>query len=431
MSYSDLYFRQKSRPSIIMIVIALVSILSFLTLFLANSHLPSRATKAALLRNQITNLAPNQVTLFWQTDQKETGWIMYGQDINNLNQIAEDERDVSTNKQSYFYHYVTLKDLKEDKSYYYKIVSNERVYLDLNGQAFSFKTPKNASFRSTWTPAYGMIIDPNGLPTEKAFVVFNFQGKFPLLAMTRAKGEFMIPLNFLVDQNNFNIIVPEKKETVNVEIIKNDGKKTTITAFLDQTNPFSQTLITGKDMNITVQDNVLGTTVDNSQNQTVINNSVNNTNVNIIFPKENAVIPAQKPLFKGTAFPGKMVYISINSKPEFDYRTQADNDGSWKVTPDNPLAAGNYILTLNTVDAQEKKITLIRNFIIGKSGEQVLGEATGASQLTPTLAPTTTLVPTTPPTVTQTPPQTGMNSNILLILSTAFMVVGAGVLLVF
>ena len=66
--------------------------------------------------------------------------------------------------------------------------------------------------------------------------------------------------------------------------------------------------------------------------------------------------------------------------------------------PDTPMSAGTYIASVTSKDERGGKVTVQRNFTIAKSGEQVLGVATGE----PTLVPTATIVPTVVPTSSQT-----------------------------
>ena len=63
-----------------------------------------------------------------------------------------------------------------------------------------------------------------------------------------------------------------------------------------------------------------------------------------------------------------------------------------------PMSAGYYIASVTSKDERGGKVTVQRNFTIAKSGEQVLGVATGE----PTLVPTATIVPTVVPTSSQT-----------------------------
>ena len=76
--------------------------------------------------------------------------------------------------------------------------------------------------------------------------------------------------------------------------------------------------------------------------------------------------------------------------------------------PDTPMGAGTYIASVTSKDERGGKITVQRNFTIAKSGEQVLGVATGEPTLVPTVVVTPTLSPTT--TLTSTPQVTPSSS---------------------
>ncbi|HLL60298.1 MAG TPA: hypothetical protein VK338_01145, partial [Candidatus Nitrosocosmicus sp.] len=159
-------------------------------------------------------------------------------------------------------------------------------------------------------------------------------------------------------------------------------------------------------------------------------------------------------LYKGVGIPGSKVFISLLPNT-YDLQTVTDKDGIWKASSNTPLNPGTYTMKVNTTDEQNKPVSLNRTFTIEKSGEAVLGEATGSATLTPTktiapkitsspqATPTTAVVATETPqptypvttsvTITPAPtlPETGINYMAFSMLSVALIIIGAGMILIF
>ena len=74
----------------------------------------------------------------------------------------------------------------------------------------------------------------------------------------------------------------------------------------------------------------------------------------VSYPVENAIIPASRPLINGGGIPGNDVFVFINSKPQFAFRTTIDKNGKWRVLPDTPMGAGTYIASVTSKDEREE-----------------------------------------------------------------------------
>jgi len=141
--------------------------------------------------------------------------------------------------------------------------------------------------------------------------------------------------------------------------------------------------------------------------------------------------------------------VTVNSQPQID-RITVNDDGIWTWRPPKPLPPGTHQISIQGYDEQGNLVTVTRKFIVLKSGERVLGEATASATMTPTVkpSPSTTPLPTsiqnptlapnsptpqTSPTfipsptsipATATPPRSGNITNSLILL-------GGGVSLIF
>lgn len=450
MSYSDLYLRSKKNTTLT-IVASAVMILFVLFLYGSKiSGLPSRAVVKSLKRHEVVNLFPSQATVYWASESEEVGWILYGETKETIGQIGLDDRDVGGKKAKAFFHFVTMKNLKPNTQYYYKIVSNNEIIKTSNLEYFSFRTPSNDTASSSMKPAYGKVISASGVPVQNAIVLYRYKDTYAQATLTKSSGEWLIPLQHLVDVKTNQFIEVNEVEKVRVEITDGVSTVSTIDALVRFTNPMPQTIILGKNYEFLEDANVL------PANTSRVEDPDKKYEFAITLPKENALIPSSRPLLKGTAEPGKQIKISINSEPEYIARIKADSQGVWYVDVPVSFIAGSYTLKVAAEDQEGKELTIDRKFTIVKSGEQVLGDATPSGTLSPTATPTTiptatpsaipsitiTLTPTiTQPLFTATPvasmspsilPTSGaLDSNPLLWGSVGMIILGAGLLFVF
>ncbi|MGB9707213.1 MAG: fibronectin type III domain-containing protein [Microgenomates group bacterium] len=440
MIYSKLYLQQKNRVPLIIAGIFLFFLITsiFLTNFLNKSALPSRASNIRLTKLIIGNINSNSAKIFWRTEEKQTGWVIYGTEKNKLNQIGVDERDINEKKGEYKNHYVYLRNLNENTNYYFVLVNNNRIVTDLNNPYY-FKTLSSSQELKNITLAYGKVINKNNLPENGAMVNLFYEKDHYLITLTKNSGEWVIPVGIFTSKK-----IPSK---VNIEIISEEGEISSIVADIENINPLPVVVVIGKNYNFTnSQKNVLG-------EKNGVKNSL--AEVTILYPKENAVIPGKVPLIKGTALPKTEILLFIKGKKFYSASLKSDQDGFWNYQLPLSLPLGSYEMEVRTKDKENKEISLKRKFtLVGETGSSVLGEATPSANLTPTSIPTiTTPTPTasypleTSPTITTptptasypletftpTPsyPQTGNNFLNLLYPSLAFILLGLGILAVF
>jgi hypothetical protein len=405
--------------------------------------MPSKADKRSILHLTRVNVAPTQTGIFWQTESKEVGWVVYGDSPDKLSRVALDEKDIGVNKAQYKNHYVIMKNLSENTTYYFKVVANNKMVSDTGDQPFTLKTPFRLTADTNSRPAYGKIIKQNGTPLENVGVLLKINKAYPLFTFTKLSGEWLIPLQYIVDTETNQERKLSTDEKVTLELYSESGEKSTITADVSNINPVPQTTVLGTDYTFSQKNDVLAAHVSRAPTQ---------SNVDIIFPQEDAVIATGKPLIKGMALPGKKISVTLNptqSSLNYAYDVTANKQGEWKVSLNSSLPIGGYVLTINTENDNGVMISKKRNFTISKVGQQVLGESTSATPsatLTPTTpstlpspttdvnpSPTSNTYPSVTPLVTATPtvPVTGSNFVPLAGVSLGLVVVGLGVLLAF
>jgi hypothetical protein len=395
-----------------------------------------KAQKLKLERLEITNITNNSASVFWRTKEKEVSWLVYGDNETRLEKNIFDERDLANNKNSYFNHYVTFKNLEPNKKYFFIIATPKGLIKKNNNLPFSFTTKIQLPLASSLLPAMGKVLNKNGQPLADGIILLKIEGAELLSERTKDKGEWLIPFYYLVKSDSDELFQPKPDTEVSLEIISEEGETSTVKTTLKNVSPLPQTIIIGKNY-------VFANDEEKVLSEKTKNDSRHNK-IGIIFPKENAAIPGKKPILKGVALPRKKVKVIIESTTPQIFEIYADKDGVWSLSPFYELEPGKHHLTIITEDENGKEIKISRSFNILKSGESVLGEATPSATLSPTIIPTVITYPTSSPTSsptatitliaqsTLTPPgPPGTNFFPLVTVGLALMFLGTGLIMVF
>lgn len=435
MNYSDLYTRSSLKPPKALLFAAFISIVALGAVFFQSSQgnaIPTRATQKTVQGLQVIPISAREVGIYWQSDSAEQGWIVVGTSPNSVNTTVLDERDVDTSRASRRNHYIILRNLTEQTTYYYELIAGRELVTLPNGKPYSFTTlAVDNGVRSNLRPAYGKIVNANDSPAADALVFLRITDAYPLVAITKASGEWLIPLQTILSVKSGQGIAVSDADRVSLDFISDNGQSTHVDAPISKITPLPQTIILGKDYQFT-SDAVLG-----ASTSLVSAQSSQTSPLQIIYPKQNSVVPAVQPLIKGTGIAGTTVYASINSTPPFSYRTTVGSDGQWLVSVDTPISPGIYTLQVMLPDVTKKTVVLQRTFSIAKSGEQVLGSATASATVTPAqtsivtptsiiAAPTSVVLPQQSPTLIRT----GNNSLPIAFVSLSFIIIGIGILFI-
>lgn len=439
MIYSELYLKQKIKlPTVIslLLVIFITVVFSRFFLGLAGS---SKASLKVAKRVEIVNLSPEQASIFWQTDQKESGWVAYGEGEGNENKIVLDEKDLNNigqKKGQYKTHLATLKELIPGKKYFFKMVSdNNQIIVQPDGRSFSFITPQsNLNSLQNISPAFGKVLQSNSIdPLINSYILLSIKGGYPLLTQIKSEGDgsWLIPLSQIYSNNSQNLLTIAPKDKIIIEIITSEGETSTITTTKSKTSPLPQTIVFVKDKNLSFveEENVLSATTDFTQSK--------NDQIDINFPEEGKLIPGNKPLIKGIALPLTKIEVLINSKKTYSAVTTSDSKGNWEYLLPEDLELGPHTIVIKTKDKTGKEVTLTRKFtIIAQQGNEgrVLGTASGAATIIPTNVVYSSPTPTVSSaitTTTPTPPVSGSNFSWTIFSSLSLIIIGGGILLAF
>lgn len=441
MIYSELYLKKKIKlPTVIgfLLVIFIAVIFSRFFLGLAGT---SKASLKVAKRVEIVNISPGQASVFWQTDIVESGWVVYGEGEGNESKIVLDEKDlnnVDRKKDKYKIHLAILKELTPGKKYFFKMVSdNNKVIAQPNGNSFSFVTPQNnLNSLQNISPAFGKILQSNSIdPLINSYILLSAADGHSLLTQIESAGDgsWLIPLSQIYSKDSKSILTIADKDKIIIEIITSEGEVLTITTTKSKISSLPQTIVFEKNKNISfLEEEVLSASTD----LTILTNN----QIDIIYPKEGALIPGKIPLIKGVGLPKTTIEITVNSKKTYSAVAVSDSKGNWSYLLPEDLELGSHTIILKTKDQDGKLITIKRNFTIvalqGNEG-RVLGTASGEPTIIFTATPVPTIIiydspiPTVPSDITATPPVSGNNFSWAIFGSLSLIIIGGGILLAF
>jgi hypothetical protein len=374
MLYTDLFIKKPKRVPTILALFSLIFLLGIIGYFFAGIRIPTRASVDYPKQIKFANIGKNRATIFWESGKRETGYILLGESESSINNFYLDDQDTSKSREPRYFHFVSINNLKEETSYYLKIVSGDKVYLNSDNRPFSFKTLKKNSIVYSSKPLYGRVLDQKNAAVDGGIMIFYSQQLPYFITKTKTSGEWLVVLQR--EGKSFS-----DDELINVEVYHHTGKKSSLRAQLRDLAPLKEPIILGKNYNfLSDTDNVLSIADEARKRSDVLK-------FEVIYPQENAVIAGAKPLIKGVALPLKNVDVILYSNVVYSFKTKADEKGNWLVDIKTGLPPGDYQLEAASEDLNNRRITYRRKFRLAKSGETVLGVATPSATLEPTATP--------------------------------------------
>lgn len=351
---------------------------------------------------KITNLSDSGFTVSWITDSPTSGFVTYDKS-SSLDQSALDDRDqLSGQTGSFKNHYVTLKNLQPQTTYFYRLVSGGQTYNQTTSPFEITTAPKIASSLPPSDVATGTVLQNDNTPAEGAVVYLSLAGVTSQSALVRSSGDWLIPLNTALsaDLKNYSTYDKENgREEIFVQ--GNSSQNSLVTILTKDDNPVPE-IILGKTYNFTqplAEDNLTPTPTpvsrfslegDYSPEQ---NNSGSPT---IINPDQNETVNTQNPEFFGTGKPGATVKITIHSSSNLSGSTKVNNQGQWSWTPPADLPPGNH-----TIKVTIGNTTITRNFVVyAAENDFPAYTATPSGTLSPTPSTSLRASPTPTPSTT-------------------------------
>lgn len=400
--YSDLYLRPHYQPSRILIAMALMAVVGFGIFYYSSDSVPTRASKKTVKKQDIVNVTPRQVGIYWESDSVDEAWILFGESENNINTLAPDVFTAKGEAPKRSYHYAELKNLNPDTTYYYQIVSDNEIIMNGQQKPFTVRTASSVGSSGSLTPAYGKIAKSNGEAVKNAVIMLSIPEAYPLFTLTGSTGEWLIPLQYFVSRSRGTYIIATENTMAQITA-SYESESSKINTVLGKTHPLPQTVVLGENYTFLDSSNVLS-----AQSEVIRPNAAENKtySVAIRYPRNNSVVPGDSPLIKGYGIPGKTVTVSISSNPAFSATVSVDKEGQWSVPLTRTFFPGKYTISAVTLNQNNKLVEIKHTYTLIKSGERVLGESTSTPSATVKPSPTVRLSTPTPTSRLTTPAPT-------------------------
>lgn len=447
-----MYRQPKKIPTILGLLFLFMAITGVVYLDRSQHGLNIKAeAKVEPLEISFTNITDSSFTVSWLTSSPVIGMLKLSTDP--YTGIYLDDLDNDNTPRPRTTHYVTLKNLEKNKTYTVKIINgDESCKIKENCITYTVKTAISLPSSFPLPPARGTIVDAQGMPADQAIVYLTVGKSAPLSSRVDRSGLWVIPLNNLYSQDFFSR--PQLSDNDLIQISAKTDPADQVSAVVDlesiRQNLTIPTMILGHSYNFINLIDKKGQLASLLEKKTLgVRTEKTRLDFDFLFPEKDGDFTTDpQPRIRGIALPDSQLTITINSQSQIGKIT-ASSDGTWVFRPIKPLTPGRHTVTIEGLDASGNPISLSRNFIVLKSGESVLGEATPSASLTPTISVTstpsptlaisptvpiisptpTTLAPTT--TLQVTPPPSGMFQPAVLLLvgSAVFLTLGLGLLI--
>lgn len=436
-----MYYKQRKIPAIVGILV--ISSVLFIVTYIDRFHNIFNQSNTSYTKAEdikITNISFGSFTVSWFTSKPAIGLVKV---IGNTHTIYLDDLDNDNIGRPRTSHYVTIKNLNENTLYSLKVINdNLNCNDDIACPTITQKTVSKVAAFYSLPPAQGTVLNTEGKSAENAIIYLTLGNNMLLSGRTDSMGLWVIPLNNLHSKDFHNITAPNDNENIYIQVkySKELSAQATIDVKSVKQNVTIPPITIGKIYNFiglsdkkagtasaSKESNILGA---QSNKQKLLNEitptipKVTKSGIDILFPAESGdTTPDNQPQLRGVGTPNKTLTITVNSVTQAT-QIVVGADGTWNWRPPKPLPPGQHTITIQSYE-NGKLITMKKTFIVLKSGEQVLGEATESASLTPTKSPTpstlpsltptealltptltVTITPSATPTITLTPPAT-------------------------
>ncbi len=308
-----------------------------------------------------------------------------------------DNKTFTNFKESSKVQYFQINNLKESTTYTYSFIADSR---EISSDSYTFKTAKKPTGNMpTSNLAWGKIYLPSQKPAADAIVYLNIPGASPLSSLVTTSGFWNISLatSFNLDKNSW--FTPTKDSSEDIVVLYPGYEPTQISSNTSQNDPVPD-IIVGQNSFSKSQLNT------GSLNTPDLETS-SNIPLDISNPQNNETIKTQKPDFFGSAPPGFLLDITVESPLKHTGQVSSGNDGSWNWSPPSNLSPGEHTITVKATDPQTGAIqTIVRKFYVLAAEDDTLAFTASESAFQPSPTPTQKPSPTPLPTKPTTPQPT-------------------------
>lgn len=343
---------------------------------------------------QITNVSDTSFSVVFTTTEKTAGGISI--DGNDGPSLASDDRIKTGGGNTPFYsHHITVGNLKANTSYSFSLISGSQTFDD-SGKKYTVTTGDTIrEVPPDLNPIFGSAILPTGEKGDDTIVVVSAPSMQNVSTYTKAGGEFIVPVNSIRNERRDSYVGVSDDTLLTITLFRQNTKTVLTVTYKNAQNIAPITLSQNYDFTSTTSVPVASP---EAQLQTPPP-AGKKGDIAITAPQDEQKIIDTKPLFRGTALPGKTVKITIQSDP-LVAEVQTDSSGVWTYRPPSDLAPGEHTITIETADSSGIIQRITQSFTVFAAGSQVSQSATPSATPTLTLTPAPTITPSPTPTAT-------------------------------
>lgn len=364
---------------------------------------------------RISNISDTSLTISWTTDKETSSFVKWGESATSLDKTELDE----LGEQS-FIHTLTLRGLKPQTTYYFKINSGGGDF-DISGIPWQATTGPTLEIPAKTDLISGTVLTGSGAKASNVLVYVSVSGGSLLSTVTSQNGSWVVPISIVRTQDLTNYLTIDEKNSL-VEISVNAATQGVATAQIyPQSAKPTPPIILGKVHDFRSEppsevseipkaklDLPLEATPSSGFEVEEKPSTPSAKSVTLDNLDEGEVVTSTQPEFFGEGPPGVTLTIKVESEP-VTASVRIPSSGDWNWSPPSDLAPGTHKITITWRDAQGILRSLVRTFVV-QAAEGPAFEATPSASPTPTPTATPTLSPS--PTLTPSPTTTATSAPI-------------------
>lgn len=214
--------------------------------------------EAAPINLQVVNITDTEASIIWQTKIPTQGFINWGHS-NKLDFKKLDDRD-KDQLTPHLIHFVTIKDLQPDSSYFFTVKVNNFIFPEISKQFKTTKTLDNQFI--PFGPIIGTVLDQSLQPLDEGLISLKVLQGSNVGTFVTNDGNYLLPLTQLRDQtlskqftlsnpSIATLVITRGNLTSNVKVTIPQGRQALPPIILGQDLDFSAISPQATDSNLT------------------------------------------------------------------------------------------------------------------------------------------------------------------------------------
>lgn len=458
----------KRIPTIVGLLVLVLGLGAGLYLVGRATIMPRASAEETPKEIKVTNISENSFTVSWITEVATTGFVRLGTNASALDQTVGDDRDqLSGSVDPFVTHHVTIRSLKPETTYYFKIGSGtRRTLFDNNGQPYGQKTPGVLGTPPPADTAYGTVMSAEGNPADGAIVYIRLPGAKSLSALVKSSGNWAVSLSTARTEDLTAYTTYDRQSTLLELFVQAGGGKTasgvTVTAndspvppmTLGKNHDFRSDVPVVEDLEASPGALPPGADLDNDRLADATEESDTDSEatkssqfatdpldsdkpknstyaLEILNPEaEGERVATAKPEIFGTSPKNVTLTIVVESPVKYTDEIEVGTDGLWEWTPPTNLAAGQHTVTISYSDSNGILQKVKRTFVVAAAAGTSLPafEATPSGSASPGATPAASIPPrVSMPSTESGIPESGVLTPTLVVVILGLALFGAGV----